>query len=335
MSKAQFPSVPKAPRNVAPEPSALLATLAYFSTFRHALTLEELVPFQQFLHQTSQQIQTVLADLMAQGWVGEAHGYYYLAGDEHLPFLRLDREQRAESWSAWISGATARLQALPFVSGLAISGSLSKGTQDECGDIDFFMVTPERRLWWCHAIQGRWRKLLSADRQKHFCINYRIAENALMIPRRDLFTATEIVFLKPVWNHDLFQRFWATNDWVRQFYPAWVPPESPLGPAASSSRARNRIERMLSGAFGDWGERVIHRMIMRRVESRTRWEMRRAWGMELTADVCKMNNADQSERTRLSCDLRIRRLEAEHHLHLVRWAWTLEMASEPEPRLQA
>ena len=47
----------------------------------------------------------------------------------------------------------------PYVEGVGISGSLSKGYYDDDGDIDFFIITSPKRLWIARTFLILYKKL--------------------------------------------------------------------------------------------------------------------------------------------------------------------------------
>jgi hypothetical protein len=91
------------------------------------------------------------------------------------------------------------LYRFPFVRGIGISGSLSKNYADEDADIDFFIITSRNHLWIARTFLHGLKKLsFLVGKQDWYCMNYFIDEEALVIAEKNIFTATEVVTLKPV-----------------------------------------------------------------------------------------------------------------------------------------
>jgi len=51
------------------------------------------------------------------------------------------------------------------------------------------------------------------------CVNYFISENSLEIEEKNLFTATELVTLIPMYGNGSFKRFYDTNTWAYTTFP--------------------------------------------------------------------------------------------------------------------
>jgi hypothetical protein len=108
----------------------------------------------------------------------------------------------------------------PFIRGIAISGSLSKNYADEKSDLDFFITTHPKRLWIARTVFILVRRMLVAKKNfKNYCLNYFIAEDMLTLDERNLFTATELTTLIPVFGFDQYQNLIKANEWLNKFLP--------------------------------------------------------------------------------------------------------------------
>jgi predicted nucleotidyltransferase len=112
----------------------------------------------------------------------------------------------------------------PFVRAVFLSGSIMKGYADENSYIDYFIVTKENRLWISRALLVIYKKLFLRKSKKHFCLNYFKDERDLEIHDKDLFTATELINLVPVYNYDDLSNLFLSNSWILRYYnrfPVW------------------------------------------------------------------------------------------------------------------
>ena len=73
--------------------------------------------------------------------------------------------------------------------------------------------------------------------RKRVCMNYVVSENALSIEPRDLFSANQIIHLRPIVGRRVFQRFVEQNAFVREAYPNFEIPTECLKLHTSSHRA--------------------------------------------------------------------------------------------------
>src|SRR5207248_2629498 len=55
------------------------------------------------------------------------------------------------------------------------------------------------------------------------CANFVLADSRLALDQDDLFTASQMIHLKPVIGSDLYARFIAANPFVRRLYPNFHP----------------------------------------------------------------------------------------------------------------
>jgi hypothetical protein len=56
-------------------------------------------------------------------------------------------------------------------------------------------------------------------RRKTTCANFVLADSALGLDQQDLFSASQIIHLKPLVGEDMYRRFVAANPFVSRFYP--------------------------------------------------------------------------------------------------------------------
>jgi len=103
------------------------------------------------------------------------------------------------------------------------------------------IVTRGPRAWLVTLAIVVLTKLVGCRRT--FCANYVIWDEALAVDQPDLFSANQIVHLRPIADDGTFARFVAANPFVRRFYPGFAPsvPLAGFGPG--------RIARALKGAL--------------------------------------------------------------------------------------
>ena len=110
------------------------------------------------------------------------------------------------------------LAALPFVRMVAFTGSLAMENVNESGDIDYFIVTSCGRLWTCRAMSiciVHIARFVGV----HLCPNYFVAENALLLPDRSLYTAHELVQMIPLSGIEIYNEMRRLNTWTDEYLP--------------------------------------------------------------------------------------------------------------------
>jgi hypothetical protein len=180
-----------------------------------------------------------------------ARGLICLPGREDLVDLRYRRLpmnhgpwRMAHRYARWLAY-------VPFVRMVAVSGSLAAANASEDCDVDIFCILARRRLWIARFFIVPMSRLSRFFRHR-MCPNYLLAEDALSVASRTLFTAHEVSKAVPLFGGDVHAVFLASNAWVSSF----LPQRSVSACAASRhseglSLLTRTFERVLGGRTGD------------------------------------------------------------------------------------
>ncbi|MDX5326885.1 MAG: nucleotidyltransferase domain-containing protein [Bacteroidota bacterium] len=242
----------------------ILEKLIYFSIFRHPLKVEEIHNLLRGKI-TLNQIQWTLNEGVAKGWLYENKGFFTV--DQEVANWVMERRQKEEVGIRYFKALPfwARLiRCFPFVRGVAVSGSLSKGVIHDNGDIDYFIITTQGRLWLTRTFLVLFKKAFLLNSRRYFCVNYFISEDHLDIPDHNVFTATEIEYLIPIYNEDLFRRFREVNQWVRDYFGEFNHPVRWRSIPRKGRKAKEMLERVFGGSFGDRLDDLFMRLTLMR-----------------------------------------------------------------------
>lgn len=243
--------------------SALVKTLLYFDIFHYPLNLNELVEYCQFQHINKETACRELDFLIENVMVVKQEDYYLISNKNSLIERRKLGNELAEKKMKTAFQMSEFISKFPFVRCVCISGSLSKNFMAEDSDIDFFIITSTNRLWLCRSLLVLYKKIFLFNSHKHFCINYYLDTKHLEIPDHNIFTATEITFLKPTYNAAMFEEFSKQNNWTEQFYPN--KNRTQLEPTKITySALKSSIEKMLSGWLGEQLDSLFFRITLLR-----------------------------------------------------------------------
>ena len=227
---------------------AVLATLVYYRLFNFPLTLQETHRLSG--HRGPQGVTEAALDwLVERGVAGRQDDLVFLGDASQVSERRAD-EGRAVEAAARIRRRARMIGRFPFVRGVGLSGSASKGIMKPGDDVDFFVITAPGRLWACRALLMLFKKVFLLNSHRLFCVNYLVAEDRLTLPDHNVYTAMEIAWLRPMWGAGWYEAFLAANQWLVEFLPNWRPFEDPV-PAHASGWAKRILERSLSGPAGD------------------------------------------------------------------------------------
>lgn len=197
----------------------VLKTLLYFDIFSYPLRTSEILKFLRGRQTCQQELIECLNGLTEKQHVFRFGDLYSLHPDERNIRRRLKGNAEAEKWMEVAVRKARFIGRFPFVRAVMASGSLSKGYMDEKSDLDFFIVTAPGCLWIARTTLVMFKRLFLRNCHKEFCVNYFVDTDHLEIEEKNLFTATELVTLVPLYNQSAYQAVISSNPWVKAFFP--------------------------------------------------------------------------------------------------------------------
>jgi hypothetical protein len=223
----------------------ILKTLAYFDIFDYPLSESEI---QNLLQEEvddstfAESIKQLLLDKI----VFSLNGFYTLNNNPARIERRLEGNTRARKLLPTARKIGAFLFKFPYVRGVAVSGSLSKNYADKKADIDFFIITKANRLWIARTILHLFKKAtFLVGRQHYYCMNYFVDEEALRIPEKNIYTATEVITLLPVAGSATMNDFFEANSWSSELFPVYAP-DNTMEISDDTTRLKKFAERFLN-----------------------------------------------------------------------------------------
>lgn len=241
--------------------SSIIKTLIYFDCFHYPLTGSELLSFMQIKVEDEATFLEGLNALCQLQLVFKLDGYFSIKNDLSIVARRLAGNRLAEGFLLKAHKNAKLIGSFPYVRGVGISGSLSKGYMDETGDIDFFIVTEPERLWIARTLLILYKKIFLLNNRKYFCVNYFIDTNHLEIPDKNIFTATEIVTLIPSYNLSVFKNFMDENDWVQQFLPNKLAVKT-MNEERGKVGFKSLMEALLNNRIGSYLDAVFMKLTL-------------------------------------------------------------------------
>jgi hypothetical protein len=197
---------------------AIARSVLYASLFDYPLTLAQLRQSLIESALTPTEILSAVARSAAlQALVAYRDGFFFPAGHHDLVSERRCREARSHACLESHRTLLSLICALPYVRMVALSGSIAHLNLEGSGDLDLFIVTRGRRVWTVTVAVILLAKLLG--RRRTLCANYVLADTQLQMDQEDLFTASQIIHLKPLAGGAVYDRMVAQNPFIRRFYP--------------------------------------------------------------------------------------------------------------------
>jgi len=226
---------------------AVLRSVIYASLFDYPLTVHQ-------LHQSLIGVRAECSDIVSwwrssdflQTAVEYRDGLFFPAGRQDLIATRARREALSRDLLERDRRILSMLTRVPFVRMVALSGSLAHLNAEGSADLDLFVITGPHRVWSVTLGVLVLSRLLGWRR--HMCLNYVVSERTMKIVPEDLFTANQIIHLRPVFGDAVFQRFVKTNGFVRTHYPNFELQVSNSVPVTEfdTSWAKRALEIILS-----------------------------------------------------------------------------------------
>ena len=227
---------------------AIARSVIYASLFDYPLTLEQLHHALIESDQTTQEILAVYdGSERLQTIVDYRDGFFFPAGRDDLIAERRRRETRSREFLAHHARVLRLLCALPFTRLVALSGSVAHLNLEANGDLDLFIVTKGRRVWTVTVAAILLTRLLGERRV--ICANFVVADSHLRLGQQDLFTANQVIHLKPLVGESVLGEFFAANGFVARFYPNAGVPRRDGVPFPAKSRLRTGMKKALELAL--------------------------------------------------------------------------------------
>lgn len=213
---------------------------------------------------TEEEFAAALSSLIKENIVFKTQGYYQLKHDDSVITARLEANALAEQHMVKAKKIAVFLSWFPFVKGIAISGALSKKVATHDSDYDFFIIAEKNYLWICRSVFFTFIKLVSLfGFKKYFCLNYTVDESYLEVNEKNIFTATEIATLMPVYGMQCFAAFFAANNWIYQYLP-----NHPVIAYTETEKRKNVFSRFTEKIFRNKQGQKIDNALMRYFDRR-------------------------------------------------------------------
>jgi hypothetical protein len=239
----------------------VLHTLLYSEIFRHPLVVSEI---RQYLSvdTTHSDISNVLEQLVDQQLIGKNGKYFFVFEEAEKIEKRTNGGERAEKMMPKAQKVARFIHKFPFIEGVGISGSLSKGILHSDADFDFFIVTKPQRLWVARTLLILYKKVFLLNSRKYFFVNYFVVDDHFEIEVKISFRATEIATLIPA-SGKVLDQFYQSNAWVESYFP------NAMAEKESSSIAKKPfwsrcMSSILKGKFGESMDSRFMRFTLKR-----------------------------------------------------------------------
>jgi hypothetical protein len=287
-----------------PADRAILRTVIYASLFQAPQTLAELQRGLLDVLLTRAALAARLQRPFLRQRLRLTGGLVHLRGREEWVPLRQARRRRSRELLVEHRGLLEALARFPFVRLLALSGACAReNAADE--DVDVFLVVKRGRAWAVALALMLLSKALGVRRT--LCLNYIVDESQLALPEHDLFTASEIVGLRPLAGGETYRRFVEANRPAVARYPNFLA----RYPAACRGIARAGAPRWLEALLELGPAPLLEAASRLLLGMRLRRKLAGARGVDLSASRLKLHSHDHRPRIAAAFSTALRRFGLE------------------------
>lgn len=232
----------------------------YFDIFRYPLTRKEI---ESFLDKpfSEDELNYSFQELLTSGRIFQLCEFFSLQNDMSLAEIRRKGNAQAEILINKAKLIAKLLYKFPYVRAIGLSGSVSKNFADENSDIDYFLITKANRLWIARTLLIFFRKNpFLKNRTKHYCMNYFIDEEDLVIKEKNIYTATELFTLLPLAGNGSLENFFEKNSWSYSYFPNRALPEIKEEINFQDPWFKKFAEFLLNNRFGNWLDNYLFKL---------------------------------------------------------------------------
>lgn len=216
-------------------------------------------------------IEAALHDLVETRRIETRHGFYFFPGRGTLVEERIEKHARSQGKWRRLRQIARWLQVIPFLRGIAGTGSLAFENAKETSDLDVLIIAAPNRVW---TVRFFLTVLLDAfglrrrpkgETRDRVCLNHYLASDALEFPYRSLYTAMEYARLVPLLGWETCRRFRSANrswmlHYLAQIFPDTLPHQKMVSSPLVLRGTQRAFELLLLGPVGGAVERLLARL---------------------------------------------------------------------------
>jgi hypothetical protein len=242
----------------------VLETLTYYDIFNYPLRRREILRFLQVSSSNEDLIQHALDTLCQENLIFRFDDFFSIQNNVALIDRRRKGNEEAKRFLPLARKKARLIACFPFVRAVMASGSLSKGYMDENSDLDFFIVTEPGRLWITRILLVMYKRIFLFNSHKYFCVNYFVDTQHMEIEEKNLFTATELATVIPLYGGEYFVTLFESNTWIKKFFPNHEPRPVQNVAASKSNGMKKILEGIINLTFPNQLNNFFMQVTLRR-----------------------------------------------------------------------
>lgn len=244
---------------------SVISTLLYYDIFQYPLKADEVFHYLDRNSVTIEDVKSELNRLNLENDIYKFEDFFSIVNDPSRISRRLAGNALAEKLLPVAKQKALLIASFPFVRGVMASGSLSKGYMEETSDLDFFIITAKNRVWIARMLLVLYKRIFLKNSHQFFCVNYFIDEEHLEIEEKNIFTATELSSLLPLYGEHIYHELiHANKHWLCKFFPNFKPRNTIDIPSAAMGAMKFFFESFITILGGDLFEKLCMNATLKR-----------------------------------------------------------------------
>lgn len=214
----------------------ILATIAYYDVFSYPMTSFEIwkyltrADYYEKGNGKKTELYQIVKELKQEPlvrFIEEYNGFYFLKGRRELVDRRIESAKISFSKARRLRMVISLLRFVPFVRMIGITGRLAMKTARPKSDWDLLTVIEAKHIWMGRTLVTLVSHFLGKRRygkkiHDRVCLNYFITTDNLEISTKDLYSANEYFFIRPVFGLATFRKFQLKNRWISAIKPQYM-----------------------------------------------------------------------------------------------------------------
>lgn len=260
----------------------ILATVIYYDGFEYPLTAFEIWKYMirsNYCYSANQPLGIKLSDVIEglnekslYQYVEHLNGFYFLKGRKDLVRRRIANNKTSIGKLRRLVLIARWLRLAPFVRMVAVTGAIAMKNSKVASDLDLLIVLKHGKIWTGRTMVTLLLHLLGKRRHggkitDRACLNHFVTDKSLEVITKDLYSASEYMFIFPIFGWEIFKKFQLRNRWISQMKPSYgvleIPPFKLVQDSFFSKAVRNMGEILFGGK---WIENVLGRVEKDRIE---------------------------------------------------------------------
>ncbi|HEX8974834.1 MAG TPA: hypothetical protein VF817_05145 [Patescibacteria group bacterium] len=262
---------------------SILATVAYYDGLKYPLSAFEIWKYiirADYSSNEGQIAQPSLSEVIfclqqesISRNIENQDGFYFLRGRKDLVAKRIESGKISAVKIKQLRRIVKWIIYVPFVRMVGVTGRLAMKNAQQGSDWDLLVVIKDGHIWTgrtlvtaaAHILGKRRHGKKVADR---VCLNFFVTDESLEVITKDLFSASEYMFLLPLWGWETYQRFQVNNAWIKDMRPSYMPSElAPIKEIVDSGFAKKcravGEEILASRSLEKWLKKIEKKRIMK------------------------------------------------------------------------